>query len=111
MRAYREFIADSKAELGVAKHAYVVTRGGWFSDRSVCYLASGRPVLLQDTAIGGWLPVGEGILSFSNLEGALGAVQAVLADYDHHRKRARQLAEEYFSTDRVLPKLLETAMA
>ena len=108
--AYHEFIAGSAAELGIAKHGYVATRGGWFSDRSVCYLAAGRPVLLQDTGLADWLPVGAGVLVFSDLDGAVRGVEAVLADYDHHRRVARQLAEEHFSTDRVLPALLDAAM-
>jgi hypothetical protein len=108
--AYRQFIRDSRAELGIAKHGYVQTRGGWFSDRSACYLASGKPVVLQDTGLADWLPTGEGILPFGDLDGAIGALEAIRADYPRHQQAARRLAEEYFSTHRVLPPLLEKAM-
>ena len=59
IEAYRDFIGDSRADLGIAKHAYVASRSGWFSDRSTCFLASGRPVLHQDTGFSDWLPTGE----------------------------------------------------
>ena len=107
---YRQFITDSGAELGIAKHGYVVSRGGWFSDRSACYLASGKPVLLQDTGLRDWLPVGEGILTFSDVEQAQRGIEKIIGDFPRHRQAARRLAEEYFATDRVLPRLLEAAM-
>ena len=66
-QAYRQFIQQSRAEFGVAKHGYVKMRGGWFSDRSVCYLASGLPLLIQDTGLSDWLPVGEGVVTFQDL--------------------------------------------
>ncbi len=108
--SYRTFIQASRAEFSVAKHGYVATRGGWFSDRSVCYLASGRPVLVQDTGLGDWLPLGEGILAFRDVPEALQGIEAINSDYEHHRTAARQLAEGYFATERVLPALLEAAM-
>lgn len=107
---YRRFIQDSRAEFGVAKHGYVQMRGGWFSDRSVCYLASGRPILIQDTGQGDWLPIGEGILTFRNLPEALRGIEAINTDYERHRRAARKLAEEYFDADKVLSQLLEAAM-
>src|SRR6266545_898942 len=67
IKAYQAFVSASKADLGIAKHAYVASRCGWFSDRSTCFLAAGRPVLHQDTACGDWLPTGEGVLLFSTL--------------------------------------------
>jgi hypothetical protein len=109
--SYRAFIRDSRAEFGVAKHGYVLMQGGWFSDRSVCYLACGRPVLVEDTGLGDWLPLGEGILTFRDIPGALGGIDAINANYDGHRRAARLLAEEYFSTERVLPPLLDAAMS
>lgn len=109
--SYRQFITDSGAELGIAKHGYVATRGGWFSDRSTCYLASGKPVLLQDTGLRDWLPTGEGIMTFSDVDGARRGIEAICADYPRHRRAARRLAQEYFATDRVLPPLLEAAMS
>jgi hypothetical protein len=108
--SYREFIQGSRAEFSVAKHGYVVTRGGWFSDRSVCYLASGRPVLVQDTGLGDWLPTGEGIVTFRDVAEAVQGIEAINADYERHRRVARRLAEEYFSADRVLTSLLEAAL-
>jgi hypothetical protein len=109
--SYQTFIQGSRAEFGVAKHCYVATRGGWFSDRSVCYLASGRPVLVQDTGLSDWLPVGEGIVPFRDVAGALHGIEAINADYEHHRRAARLLAEGYFDAQQVLPPLLEAAMA
>jgi hypothetical protein len=108
--AYRDFVSGSRAEFGVAKHGYVATRGGWFSDRSVCYLASGRPVLVQDTGLRDWLPTGEGVVTFRDLGEAIAGVEAINSDYERHRRAARRLAEEYFAAERVFPPLLDTAM-
>ena len=108
--SYREFIQDSRAEFGVAKHGYVLMRCGWFSDRSLCYLASGRPVLVEDTALGDWLPTGEGIVTFRDVREALLGIESINADYEKHRRAARALAEECFAADRVLPPLLDAAM-
>jgi hypothetical protein len=105
--SYRSFIGRSRAEFGVAKHLYVEMNTGWFSDRSVCYLASGRPVLVQDTGIESWLPVGEGIVTFRTLEEAVQGVNHINADYGRHRRAARQIAETYFAAERVLPTLIE----
>ena len=103
---YRQFIGTSKAEFGVAKSGYVASRCGWFSDRSVCYLASGRPVIAQDTGFNRVLPTGHGLFTFTTLEEVLPAVAAMNADYAHHAASARGLAEEYFDSNRVLPQLL-----
>ena len=108
--AYREFIQQSRAEFGVPKHGYVATRGGWFSDRSVCYLASGRPVMMESTGVEDFLPVGEGLLTFRDLASAQAAVALINADYERHRHAARALAENYFAPERVLPKFLDAAM-
>ena len=105
-RAYQAFIQGSRAEFGVAKHGYVLTRGGWFSDRSVCYLASGRPVIAQDTGFGRWLPTGEGLFAFDTMDDVLAALEALRADYPRHARGARALAEAYFDSDRVLSRLL-----
>jgi hypothetical protein len=109
--SYRSFIQESRAEFGVAKHGYVKMRGGWFSDRSVCYLASGRPVLVQDTGLDDWLPTGEGVVTFRDLPGAVAGIDKINADYERHRRAARRVAEEYFAPERVLQPLLEAAMA
>jgi hypothetical protein len=108
--SYREFIGKSRAEFGVPKHGYVKARSGWFSDRSVCYLASGRPVAIEDTGLGDCLPVGEGLLTFDDLKSAQKAVEKINSDYKRHRRAARELAEKYFATERVLPEFIETAM-
>jgi hypothetical protein len=108
-QAYQEFIAGSRAELSVAKHGYVRMQGGWFSDRSVCYLASGRPVLVQDTGLGDWLPVGRGVVAFRDLDEAVAGVEAINGDYAGHRAAARRVAEEIFAAERVLPPLVAEA--
>jgi hypothetical protein len=105
---YRAFVQQSKAEFGVAKHTYVQTRSGWFSDRTECYLASGRPAVVQDTGWSAHLPSGEGLLAFSTPEEALAAIDAVNADYDRHSARARDIAAAHFDANVVLPRLLET---
>ena len=104
---YSEFIRGSYAELGIAKSGYVKSRSGWFSDRSACYLASGRPVLAQETGFSRFLPVGEGLLSFTDLDDAVAGIEAISRDYGLHARRARQLADEHFDSDVVLGRLLE----
>jgi hypothetical protein len=89
---YRAYVGKSRAEFMVAKSMYVETRGGWFSDRSACYLASGRPVLAQDTGIGSLYPTGDGLLTFSNLDEAARGVEAISNDYPRHARAARALA-------------------
>jgi hypothetical protein len=102
---YQRFIRSSRAEFSVAKHGYVASGGGWFSDRSVCYLASGRPVIVQDTGLD-WLP-DEGVLVFDSPDGAVAAVDRLEADYDSHAHAARRIAETVFASHRVLSALLE----
>ncbi len=89
---YRAFIQGSKAEFGVAKHAYVSRRSGWFSDRTECYLAAGRPALVQDTGWSAHLPEGEGLLAFSTPEEALAGLDRIAADYPRHAARAGEIA-------------------
>jgi hypothetical protein len=109
--AYREFVRGSKGELGIAKSGYVESRCGWFSDRSVCYLASGRPVIAQDTGFGTTLPTGEGLFAFNTVDEAVASMEAVDRDYARHGRRAREIAEECFRSDRVLGALLDRAGA
>jgi hypothetical protein len=109
--SYRDFIQNSRAEFSVPKNGYVKMRGGWFSDRSVCYLASGRPVLIEDTGLSDWLSVGKGIVTFRNPAEALAGLETINADYPLHRESARRIAEEFFATERVLPRFLEAAMS
>ena len=101
---YRNFVQTSAAELMVAKAMYVDSRSGWFSDRSVCYLASGRPVIAHDTGFP--QPRGEGLLAFSTLDDAAAAVEAVFTDPSRHARAARDLAESIFDSDVVLQNLL-----
>jgi len=105
---YQRFIRNSRAELGCAKLAFTALRTGWFSDRSAAYLASGRPVIAEDTGFSECLPTGVGLLSFSNLERAKEAVEAVLINYQPHHRAARDIAEAYFDSDRVLTGIIET---
>jgi hypothetical protein len=106
-RLYAEFIRGSKAELSVAKSGYVASGSGWFSDRSACYLASGRPVLAQETGFSDFLPSGEGLIAFATTEEAAAGVEALETDRERHGRVARALAEEYFDSRKVLSKLLE----
>jgi hypothetical protein len=108
--SYREFIQRSRAEFSVPKNGYVKMRGGWFSDRSVCYLASGRPVLIADTGLADWLPVGEGLVTFGDLDEAVAGVRTINGDYQRHRSAARALAEKHFAAEQVLPPFLEAAL-
>src|ERR1051326_1497961 len=108
--SYREFIQNSRAEFSVPKNGYVKMRGGWFSDRSVCYLASGRPVLIEDTGLRNWLPSDEGLMTFTCPAEAAAGIARINGDYERHRRSARRLAEESFSTDKVLGPFLVEAM-
>jgi len=103
---YRAFIQQSRGEFSVAKETYVKACTGWFSCRSACYLASGRPVVTQDTGWSRHLPAGRGLFAFRNLEEAVGALRRVESDPAGHARAARQLAEEFFDSDRVLTDLL-----
>jgi hypothetical protein len=104
---YKSYIRASRGELSVAKNAYVKSNSGWFSDRSVCYLASGLPVVLQDTGFTEWLPTGKGVLAFSSVEEAARCIAEVDADYDAHRHAARKVAEQVFSYKVALPMILD----
>lgn len=106
-QTYGEFIRGSFAELGIAKSGYALSRCGWFSDRSVCYLASGRPVLAQETGFSRYLPTGQGLLAFSNIGDAVPAIEEIRGNYARHRRAARELAEEYFDSRKVLAHLLD----
>jgi hypothetical protein len=104
--SYRSYIQRSSAEFMVAKNMYVETRSGWFSDRSICYLATGKPVLVQDTGLDGRYPVGDGIVTFSTLDEAVVGVETIAIDYGRHSEAARAIAEDYFDSDKVLTRLL-----
>lgn len=108
--SYRDYIRSSKAEWSVAKNGYVVGQSGWFSCRSACYLAAGRPVVVQETGFSKVLPTGEGIISFSDINGAIDGIREVERHHKRHSCAARAIAEEYFDSDRVLGQLVENAM-
>ncbi len=108
---YSDFINGSKAEFGVAKHTYVATHSGWFSDRTECYLAAGRPALVQDTGWTQHLPCGEGLLAFSSLEEAIDGIDRINGDYARHARRAAEIARDHFDARIVLPRLIEAACA
>jgi hypothetical protein len=105
--SYQKYIQNSWAEFGVAKGMYVQSRSGWISDRSICYLASGRPVLIQDTSLGNVFPVSSGMLLFSTQEEAAAGAQRLSNDYRAHARAARDVACEFFDSDKVLRKLLD----
>ncbi|MGB2710081.1 MAG: hypothetical protein WBC33_01085 [Conexibacter sp.] len=105
--AYRRFIAESTGELMVAKGIYVQTRSGWLSERSICYLASSRPVVAQDTGLADRYQLGSGLLAFTTLAEAAAAIEDVTADYARHADAARALAEDRFDSDKVLTRLME----
>jgi hypothetical protein len=108
--SYQEFIRSSKAEWSVAKHGYVASRSGWFSERSAAYLASGRPVLTQQTGFSNWLPTGAGLLAFETIEETLAGLEEIDADYEHHCRAARELAEVFFDARKILTHLIEHAL-
>lgn len=105
--SYRRFVSESRAELGIPKSGYVESRSAWFSDRSACYLASGRPVITASTGFERYLPVGEGLLSFHDVEEAAEQVSVVNASYARHSGAARRVAEEFLDSDRVLSQMLD----
>jgi hypothetical protein len=105
--SFAAYVRGSGAEFSVAHGAYVETRSGWLSDRTVRYLASGRPALVQDTGIGERYPVGEGLLTFATIDDAVTGAEAIAADYEAHASAARALAERRFESDRVIGGALE----
>jgi len=105
--SYQRFIQGSKAEFGIAKSGYVASRCGWFSDRSICYLASGRPVIAQETGFSHQLPTGEGLFAFTTSEDVLEAIEHLRADYSRHATQAGAIAAEHFDSDKVLRRLLK----
>lgn len=107
--SYRDYIFAARGEFTVVKHGYAAGRTGWFSDRSACYLAAGRPVIVQDTGIGSYVPTGTGLLTFTDLETAAEAIHRVEQDYEQHAAAAAAFARENLDSDRVLTRLLRLA--
>jgi len=108
-QAYQRFIQSSKAEFGIAKSGYVLSGCGWFSDRSACYLASGRPVVAQETGFSSYLPTGGGLFPFQTSEHVLDAIEQINRDYLFHSRSAASIACEYFESSKVLHRILERA--
>ncbi len=106
---YRTYIQCSRGEFTVARDQYVRPRTGWFSDRSACYLAAGRPVITQETGFSKFLPTGKGLFGFSTMDDILTAVEAIERDYEGNCRAAREVAAEYFAAEKVLGSLMERA--
>lgn len=104
---YQKYIEDSKAEWTVAKHGYAASKSGWFSERSAGYLASGRPVLTEETGFSKFIESGAGLLSFSSIEEVLTGIEKINRDYRQHCKAAREVAADFFGSEKVLSKLLD----
>ena len=103
---YRDYIKSSKGEFSFAKDQNIRLRSGWFSERSACYLAAGRPVITQDTGFGNILPTGEGLFSFNSMEEILSAIDKINSNYKKQCSAAREIANEYFSAEKVMNKIL-----
>jgi hypothetical protein len=106
---YHRYIVQARAEFTVARDQYTRPRTGWFSDRSACYLAAGRPVITQHTGFDQHIPVGRGLFSFRMLDDIAAAIDCIESDYEAHCRAARELAHEYFAADKVLTQLLTRA--
>ncbi len=106
---YQDFIASSRGEISPAKHVYVALRTGWFSCRSACYMASGRPVVVQDTGFTSKIPAGKGLVAYDTAEEAANGLIEVESDYERHASGALEMAREYFDSARVLGQLIEDA--
>jgi ribosomal protein L34 len=108
---YHRYITGSRGEFSCAKPSCMLLQNAWISDRTLCYLASGRPAIVQHTGPSKLLPEMEGLLRFHDVDGAERCIKAVEANYDHHAAAARALVEKHFAADKVLSRLLERAMA
>jgi len=106
---YRSYIQDSRGEFTVARDQYVRPRTGWFSDRSACYLAAGRPVITQETGFSKYLPTGRGLFAFQTMEDILAAVDKIESDYDANCRTAQEIAREYFAAEKVVGSLMQRA--
>jgi hypothetical protein len=106
---YRQYIQGSRGEFTVARDQYVRPNTGWFSDRTACYLAAGRPVITQETGFGKFLPSGRGLFGFRTMDDVLAAVDAVESDYEAHCDAAREVAAECFAAEKVVGSLMARA--
>lgn len=107
---YQRYVAGSRAEFGCGKPIHAALKTGWFSDRSACYLAAGRPVLLEETGFTERLPAGTGLFSFRDLDEALAAVAEIDADWSRHSRAARAIAEEHLDSSRSLEAMLAASV-
>ncbi|MGH7949356.1 MAG: hypothetical protein ACREQF_09045, partial [Candidatus Binataceae bacterium] len=105
----RKYVSSSRGEFTVAKDLYARTRSGWFSDRSVCYLAAGRPVVTQRTGFEKYVATGQGLLGFDTPDDAVAAIRAINADYPRHARVAREIAREYFEATKLLDEIARAA--
>jgi hypothetical protein len=108
---YQEYVRQSCGELSIAKHGYVASRSGWFSERTACYLAAGRPAVVQDTGFSKHIPCGNGLIAFRDLQSAKAGITNVTMNYARHCREARDLAETYFGSNKVLADLLDSAFS
>jgi hypothetical protein len=106
--AYQDYIQTSRGEFTVAKDQYVTPRSGWFSDRSVCYLAAGRPVVTQETGFSKFIPTGAGLFAYNTQAEALDAIEVIARDYAKHSSAALDLAREYFDAEKVVAQMLSS---
>jgi hypothetical protein len=109
--AYRDYLRSSRGEFSVAKHTYVETNSGWFSDRTECYLSAGRPAVVQDTGFSAHLPTGDGLFAYRTTDEAQAALEAIVRGYPRQVQAAQELARAHFAADVVLPPLLARATA
>ncbi len=108
--AYRSYVQRSRGEFSCAKPSYVEFQGAWISDRTLCYLASGKPAVVQDTGPSAYLPNGEGLFRFTTLAEAIGALDAINADYERHCRAAREIAEAYFDAEQIVAQILNETL-
>jgi hypothetical protein len=109
-RSYKQYICDSKAEFSVAKNMYVKAKTSWFSGRSACYLATGKPVVLQETGFSKFIQAGKGLFAFNTIQEAVHAVNEINNNYEYHCYEARKIAEKYFDSNKILSRLIEEAL-
>jgi hypothetical protein len=108
---YRDYIRGSRAEFSCAKPSCRLLSNAWISDRTICYLASGKPAVVEHTGPSRFLPDAAGLFRFRDLDEAAAAIDSVESDYERHSRLARELAEEHFDGERVVRRLLEQALA
>jgi hypothetical protein len=108
---YQDYVQKSFGELSIAKHGYVASRSGWFSERTACYLAAGRPAVVQDTGLSQHIPCGLGLIAFCDRQSAIEGIANVTMNYSSHCRAARELAEAHFDSGKVLDELLESAFS